>query len=209
MALDFDSQSPTNDHSLAWSSSSLFCNSNPICSCFRSPLISFFFPTIRPTGTVVHKRLLLVSSDVWQLNCFSAWPRISAANKQQRPRDSAGDYRQPDFIDLANRVYYTGSEVMRCLITSGGARRRGWLRRQGGRHQERLSHLFPQKKKEGECLESLSLRVLGIGRVDTCNPSLKACHHRYQPFIMFVKSLISFLPRSNWLQMGSISVLFC
>ncbi|KAI9519356.1 hypothetical protein NQZ68_029523 [Dissostichus eleginoides] len=73
-----------------------------------------------------------------------------SANKQQRPRDSAGDYRQPDFIDLANRVYYTGSEVMRCLITSDGARRRGWLRRQGGRHQERLSHLFPQKKKEGE-----------------------------------------------------------
>ena len=135
--------------------------------------------------------------------------RLSAANKQQRPKDSAGDYRQPDFIGLANRVYYTGSEVMRCLITSGGARRRGWLRRQGGHHQERLSHLFPQKKKEGECLESLSLRVLGIGRVYTCNPSLKACHHRYQPFIMFVKSLITFLPRSNWLQMGFISVLFC
>lgn len=122
MAVNFDSQSCTNDHSLAWSSSSLFCNPNPICSCFSQALWFFFFlSTIRPTGTLLHKRLLLVLSDVWQLNCFSAWRRLSAANKQQSPRDSAGDYRRPDFTDLANRVYYKGSGVTRCLITSGGA----------------------------------------------------------------------------------------
>lgn len=209
MAVNFDSQSCTNDHSLAWSSSSLFCNPNPICSCFSQALWFFFFlSTIRPTGTLLHKRLLLVLSDVWQLNCFSAWRRLSAANKQQSPRDSAGDYRRPDFTDLANRVYYKGSGVTRCLITSGGALRRGWLEKKGGGGQERLSHLFPPPKKGGERRWSLSLRVLGIGRVYTCNLSLKGCHHWSQPFIMFEKSLISFLPGSSWLQMVSIPVLF-
>lgn len=186
-----------------------FVTLTPSAAVFAALWFSFFFSTIRPTGTVLHKRLLLVLSDVWQLNCFFACPRLSAANKQQSPRDSAGDYQQPDFIDVANRVYYMGSEVMHFLITSGGACRRGWLERKGGGGQERLSHLFPKKKKGEEWWPSLSLRVLGIGRVYTCNLSLKACHRQSQPFIMFVKSLISFRPRSNWLQMGSSPVLFC
>lgn len=130
-----------------------FVTLTPSAAVFAALWFFFFFPTIRPTGSGLHKRLLLVFSDVWQLNCFSAWQRLSAANKQQSPRDSAGDFWQPDFIDVANRVYYKGSEVTHCLITSGGARRRGWLQRKGGGGQERLSHLFPQKKKGGEWLE--------------------------------------------------------
>lgn len=135
---------------------------------------SLFFSTIKPTGPVLHKRLLLVLSEVWQLNCFSARSKLSGANKQQSPRDSAGDYRRPDFIDSPYRVYYMGSEVTHCLITSGGARRRGWLSGRDGGRRERLSHLFPQKKKEGEWLRRLTLRVLGIGRVYTCNLSLRS-----------------------------------
>lgn len=111
-----------------------FVTLTPSAAVFAALWFFFFFSTIRPTGTVLHKRPLLVLSDVWQLNCFSAWLRLSAANKQQSPRDSAGDYRQPDFIDVANRVYYMGSEFTHCLITSGGARRHGWLsRKDGGR----------------------------------------------------------------------------
>lgn len=93
-----------------------FVTLTPSAAVFAALWVSFFL-TIRPTGTVLHERLLLVLSDVWQLNCFSAWPRLTAANKQQSPRDSAGDYRQPDFIEGANRVYYMGSEVTHCLIT--------------------------------------------------------------------------------------------
>lgn len=120
-----------------------FVTLTPSAAVFAALWFSFFLSTIRPTGTVLHKRLLLVLSDVWQLNCFSAWQRLSAANKQQSPRDSAGDYRQPDFIDLANRVYYKGSGVRLCLIISGGACRRGWLERKSGGGQERLSYLLP------------------------------------------------------------------
>ena len=99
-----------------------FVTLTPSAAVFRRPFdFPFSLSTIRPTGTLLHKRLLLVLSDVWQLNCFSAWRRLSAANKQQSPRDSAGDYRRPDFTDLANRVYYKGSGVTRRLITSGGA----------------------------------------------------------------------------------------
>lgn len=97
---------------------------------------------------MLRKRLLLVLSDVWQLNCFSAWLRPSAANKQQSPRDSAGDYQQPDFIDVANCVYYRGSEVTHCLITSGGARRRGWLSRETVADKSGCRTLSLRRRKE-------------------------------------------------------------
>lgn len=116
---------------------------------FTALWFSLFFSTIGPTGTALHKRLLLVLCDVWQLNCFFACLRRSAANKQQSPRVSAGDFRQPDFIEVGNRVYYVGSEVMRRLMTSGGPFCQDWLQRKAvWRKRERLSHSFAQKKKE-------------------------------------------------------------
>lgn len=69
-----------------------FVTLTPSAAVFHSPLIfSVFLPTIRPAGTMFHKRLLLVPSDVGQLNYFSPWPRLTAANKQQSPWDSVGD----------------------------------------------------------------------------------------------------------------------
>lgn len=172
---------------------------------------SFPLSTTRPTGSMLCDRLLLVLSDVWQLNCFSGLAKtLSAANKQKSPKDSAGDYWQPDFTDVDNGVYYTGSKVTSRLITLGGTCRRGWLRGKGGGRRERLSHSFPseEKARRYEGSDGGALRVWAKGRVYSCKLSIKGCHHQSQPFIMFVKSLISFLHRSNWLQMGSIPVLF-
>lgn len=76
----------------------------------------------------------------------------SAANKQQSPGDSAGDYRRPDFIEGASRVYYAG---VRGRALPNNLRRGSPSRLAGGKRRRRMRAAvalvsFGGKKGRGE-----------------------------------------------------------
>lgn len=167
-----------------------FVTLTPSAAVFRSPLIFFFFlpplftPPPRQSGQLVlccAKGCCLSSVMCDSLTVSPLGKGPSAANKQQSPRDWAGDSRQPDFTGLASRVYYKRSEVRPRLIISGEQRRRGWLEGEGGwRMAPAVAPVSSQKKK----VSADGFWELGI---HTCNASLKACRRRSRPFIMLVK----------------------